>query len=207
MEESSRVHSLGRKDAIFPPSRYRRGGAGFASTERHVTAQAATARAANGDQDVLAGLPALAALAGMFRCLIRWTRGSHHALALVSFNINEFRSVRAAYGREEGDKAISTVSSATRAEVDPSAVVRADMSKCIVVLTGLTDPTGAIEPVTTVPNAAGLRPSASARISAGPSRTAGGRAGALEEPMGVRKRHAAPRAGTSMVVNRSVTQL
>jgi diguanylate cyclase (GGDEF)-like protein len=146
--EESRVHSLGHKDAIFPPSRYRRGGAGFASTERRVTAQAATARATNDDHDALTGLPALASLAGMFRCLIRWARRSHHALALVSFNIDEFRSVCEAYGREEGDKVISTIASIMRAEVDPSAiVVRAGTSKFIVVLTGLTDATGAIEPV------------------------------------------------------------
>ena len=146
--ESSRVHSLGQKDAIFPPSRYRRGGAGFASTERRATAQAATARAANGDHDALTGLPALAFLAGMFRCLIRWARRTHHAPALVSFNIDEFRSVREAYGREEGDEAISTVASIMRAEVDPSTiVVRAGTSKFIVVLTELTDATGAIEPV------------------------------------------------------------
>jgi diguanylate cyclase (GGDEF)-like protein len=146
--EENRVHSLGHKDAIFPPSRYRRGGAGFASPERRVTARAATARAANDDHDALTGLPALASLAGMFRCLMRWARRSHHALALVSFNIDEFRSVCEAYGREEGDKAISTVASIMRAEVDPSAiVVRAGTSKFIVVLTGLTDATGAIEPV------------------------------------------------------------
>jgi diguanylate cyclase (GGDEF)-like protein len=146
--EESRVHSLGHKDAIFPPSRYRRGGAGFASTERRVTARAPTARAANADHDALTGLPALASLAGMFRCLIRWARRSHHALALVSFNIDEFRSVCEAYGREEADKAISTVASIMRAEVDPSAIVmRAGTSKFIVVLTELTDATGAIEPV------------------------------------------------------------
>jgi diguanylate cyclase (GGDEF)-like protein len=148
MEESSRVQSLGHKDAIFPPSRYRRGGAGFGSTERRVKAQAATARAANGDHDALTGLPVLASLAGMFRCLLRWARRSDHALALVSFNIDEFRSVCEAYGREEGDKTISTVASIMRAEVDPSAiVVRAGTSKFIVVLTELTDATGAIEPV------------------------------------------------------------
>jgi diguanylate cyclase (GGDEF)-like protein len=146
MEESSRVHSLGHKDAIFPPCRYRRGGAGFVSTERRATARAATAHAANGDHDALTGLPALASLAGMFRCLIRWVRRGHHARALVSLNIDEFRSVREAYGREEGDKAISKVASILRAEVDPSAiVVRAGTSKFIVVLTELTDATGAIE--------------------------------------------------------------
>jgi diguanylate cyclase (GGDEF)-like protein len=146
--EESRVHSLGHKDAIVPPFRYRRGGVGFASTERRVTAGAATARAANDDYDALTGLPALASLAGIFRCLVRWARRSHHALALVSFNIDEFRSVCEAYGREEGEKAISTVASIMRAEVDPSAiVVRAGTSKFIVVLTGLTDATGAIAPV------------------------------------------------------------
>jgi diguanylate cyclase (GGDEF)-like protein len=148
MDESSRVQSLGHTDAIFPPSRYRRGGAGFGSAERRVKAQAATARAANGDHDALTGLPVLASLAGMFRCLLRWARRSHHALALVSFNIDEFRSVCEAYCREEGDKAISTVASIMRAEVDPSAiVVRAGTSRFIVVLTELTDATGAIEPV------------------------------------------------------------
>src|SRR3984893_7090686 len=146
--EESRVHSLGHKDAVFPPSRYRRGGAGFASTERRVTARGATARAANDDHDALTGLPALASLAGMFRCLMRWARRSHHSLALVSFNIDEFRSISEAYGREEADKAISTVASIMRAEVDSSAiVVRAGTSKFIVVLTGLTDATGAIVPV------------------------------------------------------------
>jgi diguanylate cyclase (GGDEF)-like protein len=84
----------------------------------------------------------------MFRCLIRWARRSHNALAFVSFNIDEFRSICEAYGRDEGDKAISTIASIMRAEVDPSAiVVRAGASKFIVVLTGLTDATGAIEPV------------------------------------------------------------
>jgi len=75
MEESSRVQSLGHKDAIFPPSRYRRGGAGFGSTERRVKAQAATARAANGDHDALTGLPVLAPLAeraGLIGALGAW---------------------------------------------------------------------------------------------------------------------------------------
>src|ERR1700736_2980368 len=148
MDESSRVHCLRHKDAIVPPSRYRRGGAGFASTEHRVTAQAAAPRAANDSRDALTGLPTLTSLAGMFRCLIRRARRSHHALALISFNIDEFRSVCEAYGRREGDKVISSVASIVRAEVDPNGiVVRAGTSKFIVILTGFADATGAIKPV------------------------------------------------------------
>jgi diguanylate cyclase (GGDEF)-like protein len=148
MDESSRVHCLRHQDAIVPPSRYRRGGAGFASKEHRVTAQAAAPRAANDNHDALTGLPTLISLAGMFRPLIRRARRSHHALALISFNIDEYRLVSEAYGRQEGDKAITSVASIMRAEVDPNTViVRAGTSKFIVVLTGLADATGAIKPV------------------------------------------------------------
>jgi diguanylate cyclase (GGDEF)-like protein len=148
MDESSRVHCLRHKDAIVPPSRYRPGGAGFASTEHRVTAQAATPRAAKDSHDALTGLPTLTSLAGMFRFLIRRARRSHHTLALISFNIDEFRSVCEAYGRQEGDKAISSIASIMRAEVDPNAIiVRAGTSKFIVVLSGLANATGAIKPV------------------------------------------------------------
>jgi diguanylate cyclase (GGDEF)-like protein len=148
MDESSRVHCLRHKDAIVPPSRYRRGGAVFASAEHRVTAQAATPSAADDNHDALTGLPTLTSLAGMFRGLIKRARRSHHALALISFNIDDFRLVCEAYGRQEGDKAISSVASIMRAEFHPNTIiVRAGTSKFIVVLTGLADATGAIQPV------------------------------------------------------------
>jgi diguanylate cyclase (GGDEF)-like protein len=146
--DQSKVQCLRHKDAIVPPSRYRRGGAGFASTKHRVTERAATPRAAKDNYDALTGLPALASLAGTFRGLIRRARRSHSALALISFNIDEFRSVCEAFGRQEGDKAISSVASLMRAEVHPNAIiVRAGTSRFIVVLTGLTNATDAIEPV------------------------------------------------------------
>ena len=154
MDESSRVHCLRHQDAIVPQSRYRRSGAGFASKEHRVTAQAAAPRAANDNHDALTGLPTLTSLAGMFRPLIRRARRSHHVLALISFNIDEYRLVCEAYGRQAGDKAITSVASIMLAEVDPNTViVRAGTSKFIVVLTELTDATGAIEPVQRILNA------------------------------------------------------
>src|ERR1700693_2359076 len=121
--DQSKVQCLRHKDAIVPPSRYRRGGAGFASTKHRVTERAATPRAAKDNYDALPGLPALASLAGTFRGLIRRARRSHSALALISFNIDEFRSVCEAYGRQEGDKAISSVASLMRAEVHPNTII------------------------------------------------------------------------------------
>jgi diguanylate cyclase (GGDEF)-like protein len=116
--------------------------------ERRVMAQTQPKRAANDNPDALTGLPTLAYLAGMFRRLMSRAQRSHHALALVSFNVDEFRSVCEAYGREEGDKAIKSVASVLRAEVGPNAIiVRAGTSKFIVVLTGLTHATGATKSV------------------------------------------------------------
>jgi diguanylate cyclase (GGDEF)-like protein len=110
--------------------------------------QTAKPRAANDNHDALTGLPRLIYLAGMFRSLIRWARRSHQGLALISFNIDDFRSVREAYSREERDNVIKSVASILRAEVDPHAIiVRAGTGKFIVVLTGLTDATDAIKPV------------------------------------------------------------
>src|SRR6202035_1711787 len=138
MDERSTVHCLRHKNAIVPPSGYRRGGSGVDSMERRVMAQTQPPRAANDNPDALTGLLTLTYLAGMFRRLIRRAQRSHLALALISFNIDEFRSVCEAYGREEGDEAIKSVASILRAEVDANAiVVRAGTSKFVVILNGL----------------------------------------------------------------------
>jgi diguanylate cyclase (GGDEF)-like protein len=149
MDENSKVHCLRHEDAFVPPSRYRRGGPGFDFMEHRVTAQTETPRAADDNiHDTLTGLPTPTYLAGMFRRLMRRAQQSHHALALISFNIDEFRSVCEAYGREEGDEAIKSVASILRAEVDSNAiVVRAGESKFIVILDGLTNATDATKPV------------------------------------------------------------
>jgi diguanylate cyclase (GGDEF)-like protein len=149
MDENSKVHCLGREDPLVPPSRYRRGGPGFDFMEHRVTAQTETPRAADDNiHDTLTGLPTPTYLTGMFRRLMRRAQRSHHALALISFNIDEFRSVCEAYGREEGDEAIKSVASILQAEVDPNAiVVRAGESKFIVVLAGLTNAMDATKPV------------------------------------------------------------
>src|SRR6202035_5207821 len=147
MDERSTVHCLRHKNAIVPPFGYRRGGSGVDSMERRVMAQTQPPRAANDNPDALTGLLTLTYLAGMFRRLIRRAQRSHHALALVSFNIDEFRSVCEAYGREEGDKAIKSVASVLRAEAGPNVIiVRAGTSKFIVVLTGVAHATGATRP-------------------------------------------------------------
>jgi diguanylate cyclase (GGDEF)-like protein len=148
MDQSSGLQSLRHKNAIVPSFWYRPGGAGFASIEHRVTVQTAKPRSANDNHDALTGLPRLTYLAGMFRSLIRWARRSHQGFALISFNIDDFRSVREAYSREERDSVIKSVASILRAEVDPHAIiVRAGTGKFIVVLTGLTDATDAIKPV------------------------------------------------------------
>jgi len=145
MDESSKVHCLGREDALVPPSRYR---SGFDSMRHRVTAPTATPLAANDTHDALTDLPTLAYLAGMFRRLIRRAQRSRRALALISFNIDEFRLVCEAYGREEGDKAIKSVASILRAEVDPNAIiVRAGTSKFVVILDGLANSTDATKSV------------------------------------------------------------
>jgi diguanylate cyclase (GGDEF)-like protein len=116
--------------------------------ERRVMAQTQPPRAAKDNPDALTGLPTLSYLAGMFRRLMRRAQRSHQALAFVSFNIDEFRSVCEAYGREEGNKAVKSVASILRTEAGPNAiVVRAGTSKFIVVLTGLTHAEGATQPV------------------------------------------------------------
>jgi diguanylate cyclase (GGDEF)-like protein len=147
--------------------------------ERRVMAQTQPPRAADDNPDALTGLPTLTYLAGMFRRLIRRAQRSHHALTLVSFNIDEFRSVCEAYGREEGDKAIKSVASVLRAEVGPNVIiVRAGTSKFIVVLTGLTHATGATQLVQRILDAIArprnvggqdLRITASAGIAAFPN--------------------------------------
>jgi diguanylate cyclase (GGDEF)-like protein len=148
MDERSTVHCLRHKNAIVPPSRYRRGGSGVDSMGRRVMAQTEPPRAAKHDLDALTGLPTLTQLAGKFRRLIRRAQRSHHALALVSFSIDEFRSVCEAYGREEGDKAIVSVAAVLRAEVGPNTIVaRSGTGKFVVVLTGLTHATSATKPV------------------------------------------------------------
>ena len=148
MDESSGVQFLSQKDAIVRPFRYRRGRDASAPMEHRLGAPILLQRAINDDHDALTGLPTLTYLAGMFRNLMRRARRNHHAFALVSFNIDEFRSVCEAYGRDEGDKVVSSVASILRAETDPNAiVVRAGTSKFIVALTGLTDAKDAIKPV------------------------------------------------------------
>jgi diguanylate cyclase (GGDEF)-like protein len=148
MDESSGVQFLRQKGAIVRPFRYRRGQDASASFEHRLGAPILSPRAVNNDQDALTGLPKLAYLAGMFRSLIRRARRSHHAFALVSFNIDDFRSVCEAYGRKEGDKLIKSVASILRAETDPHAtIVRAGTSKFIVALAGLADATDAIKRV------------------------------------------------------------
>jgi diguanylate cyclase (GGDEF)-like protein len=148
MNESSAALVLEHKDAIAPPSRYRLAGGSFASIKHRVTAQVPAPVAAADTHDALTGLPNLAHLAGIFRGLIRRARRSHLAFALISLDLDEFRSVCEAYGRDEGDKVIKSVASILRAEVEPHAiVVRTGTSKFIVVITGLADATDAIKPV------------------------------------------------------------
>jgi diguanylate cyclase (GGDEF)-like protein len=147
MDAGTRVHCRAHNDAIVP-SRYQRGGVGFAYIGRRETAQTATSHAANDNHDALTDLPTLTYLAGMFRSLIRQAKRSHHVLALISFNIDEFQSVCEAYGREEGDSVIKRVASILRSESDPNAIiVRAGTSKFVVVLTGYVNATDAIRPV------------------------------------------------------------
>jgi diguanylate cyclase (GGDEF)-like protein len=157
MDERSTVDCLRDKNAIVPLSRYRRGGFGVDSMERRVKAQTQPPRAVKHNPDALTGLPTRTCLAGMFRRLIRRAQRSHHALALVSFSIDEFRSVCEAYGREEGDKAIKSVASVLRAEVGPKAIiVRAGTSKFVVVLTGLAHATSATKSVQRILDAIAL---------------------------------------------------
>jgi diguanylate cyclase (GGDEF)-like protein len=147
MNETTVTHFLEHKDAIAPPSRYRRAGVAFAGLERRVTAQIPVARVAGDNHDALTGLPNLAHLAGIFRSLTRRARRRHEAFALISLDLDEFRSVCEAYGSGEGDEAIKSIASVLRAEVDPNAiVVRAGDSKFIVVMTGLASATAAIKP-------------------------------------------------------------
>jgi diguanylate cyclase (GGDEF)-like protein len=148
MNESSVAHFLKHKDLIAPPSRYRRAGAAPASINLRATVQIPAAPAADVNHDALTGLPNLAYLTGIFRSLIRRARRSHHAFALISLDLDEFRSVCEAYGSDEGDEAIKNIASILRAELDPHAiVVRAGSSKFIVVMPGLASATDPIEPV------------------------------------------------------------
>jgi diguanylate cyclase (GGDEF)-like protein len=148
MNESSVAAFLEHKDYITPPARYRRAGAALASINLRATVQTPAAPAEDDNQDALTGLPNLAYLAGIFRSLIRRARRSHHAFALISLDLDEFRSVCEAYGSDEGDEAIKSIASIFRAELDPHAiVVRAAASKFIVVISGLASATDAIEPV------------------------------------------------------------
>jgi diguanylate cyclase (GGDEF)-like protein len=148
MSESSVALFLEHKDAIVPPSRYRRAGIAAFASIKHRAAVQSPAAAANDNHDALTGLPNLAYLAGIFRSLVRRTRRSHSGFALISLDLDEFRLVCEAYGRDEGDKAIKCVASVLCAEVDPNAiVVRAGISKFIVIITGLADATDAIKPV------------------------------------------------------------
>jgi diguanylate cyclase (GGDEF)-like protein len=145
MNESSVAHFLRHKDFIAPSARYRRAGAALASINLRATP---AARAAVDNHDALTGLPNLAYLGGIFRSLMRRARRSHRAFALISLDLDEFRSVCEAYGSDEGDEAIKSVASILRAELDPQAiVVRAGGSKFIVVMPGLASATAAIGPV------------------------------------------------------------
>jgi diguanylate cyclase (GGDEF)-like protein len=147
MNESSVAQFLEHKDAIAPPRRYGRPGAAFGSIKHRVSAQV-PARAGGDDHDELTGLPGLTHLAGVFRSLARRARRTHHAFALISLDLDEFRSVCEAYGSDEGDKAVKALASVLRAEAGPHAiVVRAGASKFIVVLTGLAGVADAVKPV------------------------------------------------------------
>src|ERR1700683_1641085 len=126
MSERSAADFLEHKDAIVPLSRYRRAGvAAFASIKQRAAVQIPAMAAANDNHDALTGLPDLAYLAGIFRSLMRRARRGHYAFALVSLDLDEFRSVCEAYGRDEGDRAIKCVASILRAEVDLRAMVGA----------------------------------------------------------------------------------
>jgi diguanylate cyclase (GGDEF)-like protein len=104
--------------------------------------------AARSNHDALTGLQTLTHIRGIVRRLIRRARRSHQALSLISLNLDEFRLVCEAYGREESDRVIDSVISILRAEVDPKAVIaRAGRGKFIVVLTGLTHAADAVKPV------------------------------------------------------------
>jgi diguanylate cyclase (GGDEF)-like protein len=145
MNESSVAHFLEHKDFIAPSARYRRAGAALASINLRAMP---AARAAVDNHDALTGLPNLAYLGGIFRSLMRQARRSHRAFALISLDLDEFRSVCEAYGSDEGDEAIKSVASILRAELDPQAiVVRAGGSKFIVVMPGLASASAAIGPV------------------------------------------------------------
>jgi diguanylate cyclase (GGDEF)-like protein len=149
MNESSGAQCLEHEEVIAPPSGYRRGAA-FAAKKPRVTAQIPTADAdADTDNlDALTGLPNLAHLAGIFRSLMRRARRSHHAFALISLDLDEFRSVCEAYGCDEGDSAVKSLASILCAEVGPhEIVVCAGASKFIVVMTGLASAADAIGPV------------------------------------------------------------
>jgi diguanylate cyclase (GGDEF)-like protein/PAS domain S-box-containing protein len=94
--------------------------------------------------DTLTGLPNHAHMNDLVRRLIGRARRGRRVIALVTLNLDGFRLVDEAFGRELGDELLKSISAALTAAVgDRDAVARVGPDEFLVILTDLADPVDA----------------------------------------------------------------
>jgi diguanylate cyclase (GGDEF)-like protein/PAS domain S-box-containing protein len=94
--------------------------------------------------DTLTGLPNLGHMNDFVRRLIGRARRGRRGIALVTVNLDEFRLVDEAFGRQLGDRMLKSISAALTAAVcERDAVARVGPDEFLVVLSDLADPVDA----------------------------------------------------------------